>query len=198
MRSDRTSGALLTEPLTWEAYSDLDDSDDLKGVELVDGFLEEGEIPPRKHGRIVSRLVALLVAWLDQHGGGEVLSQDNRVRIAKRRVRKPDIFLVRKADLAVFERETLVSAPWLVVEVVTATKRDRTRDLVTKRVDYEAIGARHYWIIDPENDTLDALSIGSDGLFGEPVRFGPSDPVDGARFGLAGLRFETGDLGREY
>ena len=197
MGSVRSSGALASEPLTWEAYSELDDSDDLKGVELVDGLLEEGEVPTRKHGRIVSRLVALLVAWLDRHGGGEVLSQDNRVRIAKRRVRKPDVFLVRKRDAPLFERDTLVSAPWLVVEVVTATKRDRNRDRVAKRVDYESIGTRHYWIIDPESDALDALSLGPDRLFAEPVRFGPTDPVDGGRFDLEGLEFTTAELGRE-
>lgn len=175
----------------------LDESDEMRGVELVDGLLEEGEMPSRKHGRIVSRLVALLLTWLDRHGGGEVLSQDNRVRIARRRVRKPDVFLVRKHDRPVFESETLVSAPFLVVEVVTSTKRDRTRDRVTKRADYELIGARHYWIVDPETDTLEALSLGPDGLFGEPIVFGPTERVDGARFALEGLRFTPADLGRE-
>jgi hypothetical protein len=62
--------------LTWRDFARLDDRESLRGHELVDGLIEEGEVPSRKHGRIVSRLVAILLPWLDQNGGGELLSQE--------------------------------------------------------------------------------------------------------------------------
>ncbi|MGZ3420626.1 MAG: Uma2 family endonuclease [Polyangiales bacterium] len=181
--------------LTWRDFARLDDRESLRGHELVDGLIEEGEVPSRKHGRIVSRLVAILLAWLDQNGGGELLSQDNRVRIGSRRVRKPDVFLVRAADRPEFEDETLVSAPFLVVEVVTNTPRDETRDRVAKLADYESIGARSYWIVDPEADALDAYALGPDHLYGDARHFGPDEILDGAAFGLPGLRFSIRSLG---
>jgi len=104
----------------------------MRGVELVDGELEAGEVPAREHGRIVTRLIMLLGPWLERSGGGELLSQDNRVRIGPRRVRKPDLVLVRRADDPVFEEETLVSRPFIIVEIITKPARDEHRDRVTK------------------------------------------------------------------
>src|SRR5262245_60227108 len=108
----RNSAAARSLPalLTWDQFADVDHGEEMRGVELVDGVLEDGEATTRKHGRIVSRLVSLLLAWADIYGG-EVLSQENRVRIARRRVRKPDVFLVREIDRPRFERDTLVSPP---------------------------------------------------------------------------------------
>ena len=182
--------------LTWEDFAALDDEEELRGVELVDGVLEEGEVTTRKHGRIVSRLVSLLLAWVDAHGGGEILSQENRVRIGKRRVRKPDVFAVRASDKPRFDRETLISAPHLVVEILTHTRRDILRDRVTKLSDYESIGARHYWIVDPEGDTLEAYSLTRAGLYGPPRRYAGADLVRGDAFDMKGLRFRVRDLGR--
>lgn len=172
----------------------MDCGDAMKGAELVDGLIEEGEVTSRKHGRIITRLLSLLLAWLDAHGGGELLSQDNRVRISGRRVRKPDILLVRAADHPVFDEETLVSPPDLVIEVVTNTRCDEDRDRVAKVADYEAIGARTYWIIDPETDTLDVFLLDANGLYGEPRRYGPTELVDGAGLGFEGLCFRVAGL----
>jgi Uma2 family endonuclease len=180
---------------TWEQFAEIDEGEGMRGVELVDGILEGGEMPTRKHGRIVTRLVGLLLPWLDAHGGGELLTQENRVRITRRVVRKPDLFLVRAEDHPVFSHETLVSPPYLVVEVVTKTQRDEERDRITKRAEYEQISARGYWIIDPAEDTLEVLTLGADGLYGAPRRYGPKAVVEGGGIGFEGLRFRVGDLG---
>jgi Uma2 family endonuclease len=183
--------------LTWRQFAAFDDGEQMRGVELVDGELEEGEVPTRKHGRIITRLIMLLGPWLERNGGGELLSQDNRVRIAPRRVRKPDLVLVRRADAAVFDDETLVSPPFVIVEVITKTARDEHRDRVTKLADYETIGARHYWLIDPDSDRLEVFTIGADGLYGSPRVFEASDTFTGEAFGLDGLAFRPVDLGVE-
>jgi len=193
------AGVLLAVPrrlLTWRQFIALDEGEQMRGVELVDGELEEGEVPTRKHGRIVTRLIMLLGPWLEQHGGGELLSQDNRVRISPRRVRKPDLVLVRSADNPVFEDETLVSPPFLIVEVITKTARDEHRDRVTKLADYESLGAAQYWIIDPDVDRLEIYVL-ADGLFGAPRVFEAHDIVACDQLGLDGLAFRPGDLGTE-
>lgn len=182
--------------LTWSEFADIDDGDEMKGVELVDGLLEEGEVPTRKHGRIVTRLIMMLGDWLDGHGGGELLSQDNRVRIALRRVRKPDILLVTATDSPRFEKDTLVSPPTLLIEVITKRPRDERCDRVEKLADYEAIGARQYWLIDPELERLEIYALGEDGLYGPPRVYGAHDVVDGGEIGFEGLRFVVSDLAK--
>lgn len=182
--------------LTWRQFAAIDEGLEMRGVELVDGELEEGEVPTRKHGRIVTRLIMLLGPWLERSGGGELLSQDNRVRIGPRRVRKPDLVLVRRADDPVFEDETLVSPPFLLVEIITKTARDEHRDRVTKLADYEALGAKQYWLIDPDIDRLEVYTL-TDGLFGAPRIFEAEDVVIGDQLGLEGLTFRPATLGTE-
>lgn len=187
----------LPRRLSWREFAELDVGDAMRGVELVDGLLEEGEVPTRKHGRIISRLIARLGPAVERAGGGELLSQDNRVRIGPRRVRKPDVLLALRKDAPQFEDETLVSAPSLVVEVVTKTPRDEHRDRVSKLADYESIGARQYWIIDPELDRLEVYVLGPSSLFGESAVYGPNDEFDGAALGFDGLKFRMVDLGAD-
>lgn len=183
--------------LNWRQFAALDEGDDMRGVELVDGELEEGEVPTRKHGRVITKLIMLLGPWLERNGGGELLSQDNRVRIGARRVRKPDLVLVRRSDAPVFDCETLVSPPFILVEVVTKTARDEHRDRVTKLADYEVLGAQQYWIIDPELDRLEVYVLDADGLYGSPAVFEATDAVPGDALGLEGLTFRPSELGIE-
>jgi Uma2 family endonuclease len=183
--------------LTWRQFVAIDDGDEMHGVELVDGELEEGEVPSRKHGRIVTRLIMLHGPGLERNGGGELLTQDNRVLIGSRRVRKPDVVMVRKCDQPVFDDETLTSAPFLVIEVITKTPRDEHRDGVTKLADYESIGARQYWVIDPCSDRLEVFALGPDRLFEAPRVFEATDTADGDGLGVPGLTFRPGDLGAE-
>jgi Uma2 family endonuclease len=193
-----TSAAAATPPrLTWREFAAIDHGESMRGMELIDGVLEEGEVPTRKHGRLITRLIMVFGPWIEQHGGGELLSQDNRLRIAERRVRKPDLLLVMRGSSPIFDEDTLVSPPDLVVEVVTKTPRDEHRDRVAKLADYELVGARQYWIIDPELERLEIYALGSDGLYSDPHIYETTDRVDGAQHGFDGISFRVADLGRE-
>jgi Uma2 family endonuclease len=168
----------------------------MEGIELVDGFLEPGEVPSRKHGRILSRLAALVDGWLRGRGSSDQLLQGHRVRIGLRRVRKPDLLLVRASDNPVFVNDTLTSPPFLIVEVLTNLHWEERRDRIVKLSDYEALGVPRYWIVDPETDSLDAFALGPDGLYGESRRYGPDEDVPGDELGLPGLTLRVIELSR--
>jgi len=59
----------------------------------------------------------------------------------------------RRMDRAIWtglgrKPRTLEDVPTIAVEFVSDSSRDRNRDYVQKRQEYEAIGVREYWVID--------------------------------------------------
>lgn len=45
------------------------------------------------------------------------------------------------------------------MEVVGRGRRNRERDLVTKRKEYAKAGVREYWIVDPDKKTITVLTL---------------------------------------
>lgn len=114
--------------------------------ELVDGRLEEEEVPDPLHELTVSWLVHALRTWLGVQGF--VFTSDLKLVVRPRSGRKPDLS-VYLPGRAVPARGPLRTPPDIAVEVVTPTPRDERRDRVEKMDDYAAFGVRWYWIVDP-------------------------------------------------
>jgi Uma2 family endonuclease len=155
-----------TQRLDVEAWGALDD--DVDG-ELVDGLLEEEEVPSYVHEAVVSWLLGLLRDWLIPRGGF-VFGSDAKIAISRTRGRKADVIAWLPGSRPPARRSSVAKhPPDLVVEVVTATPRDQRRDRVEKRAEYAAIGVRHYWIVDPETRVVEMLDRGADGRFVEAL-----------------------------
>jgi Uma2 family endonuclease len=67
-----------------------------------------------------------------------------RIRVAKTRVRLPDVVV----DHARYRPQTLVEPPLLVIEVLSPT--DNEADMKQRIADYLAMGIKTVWVIDPE------------------------------------------------
>ncbi len=135
--------------------------------ELVDGRLEEEEVPTWAHEIVVSWLIRVLGAWVVPRGGF-VLGSETKLAVAPRRGRKPDVVVFFDAEGLPPRRSSAGRRPPdIVVEVVTATPRDARRDRVEKKPDYASLGVRQYWIVDPEARTLEVLERNEDGRFVE-------------------------------
>jgi Uma2 family endonuclease len=147
-------------PMSIEEWEAMDEDEP---GELVDGRLEEEEVPDNPHEVIVSLLVHLLWAWLLPRGDGLVLGSETKFALNKRRGRKPDISVffgaVPRSPGA--NREP----PDIMIEVVSPRPRDRRRDRVQKLHEYAAFGVRWYWLVDPEAQTLEVLRLGDDGHY---------------------------------
>jgi len=122
--------------------------DDVRG-ELVDGRLEEEEVPSDAHEVLVIWLGAVLARWAERRGGF-VFGSERKLLIGSRRGRKPDLTLLLGDD----------PAPRIVVEIITPTPRDARRDRVEKPDDYAKVGARFYWLVDPVMRTLEIFELG--------------------------------------
>lgn len=79
------------------------------------------------------------------------------IRFTSKRIREPDVFYMSEKR---FDRTgKYPTGADLVVEVVSGSKADRDRDLITKRKEYAKAGIKEYWIVDPKKTTIHVLTL---------------------------------------
>lgn len=129
--------------------------DDLR--ELIDGELREIDVATKQHEWVVTFLAAVLFNWA-RVNGGLVLSSGYKIRIDDRRGVMPDVQYFRKGhERTGGDRGLESGAPDLVVEVVSPTSV--RYDRVVKLRWYAQIRVPEYWIVDPEQRTLERLVL---------------------------------------
>ncbi len=147
--------------MTLDEWAALDE--DVEG-ELVDGALEEEEIPSVLHEVIVLWLGAILRAWARRRRG-LATSSEIKLAVGPRRGRKPDLAVFLPPYLPA-PSDTLVRVPpHFVVEIASPRPRDVRRDRVEKLADYARARARYYCIVDPQLRSLEVYELGRDNRY---------------------------------
>jgi Uma2 family endonuclease len=122
--------------------------------ELVGGELLHMSPAGGRHGRIIARLTAALVAFVGERRLGEVFDGQTGYRLtaAGGNVRSPDLSFVAAGRL---EHDVptgfLYLAPDLAVEVLSPN--DRAGDVAQKVAEYLSVGVRLLWLIDPDSSS---------------------------------------------
>jgi Uma2 family endonuclease len=150
---------------SWQDFIDLDDDD---RRELIDGELIEVEVPKRIHEHIVAQVIVFLGLWARERDSGRVLGSGYKVRITDKRGVMPDVQFYRKENRADLEQNDGLAKgrPDLVVEI--ASPSSRRYDRVKKLRWYAEIGVPEYWVIDPEERTVERLVLeGTEGSSGQ-------------------------------
>lgn len=137
------NGTLMT-PLEFDAATDWDEE---YSYELINGVLIVTPSPAAS----VRGPSDLLAQWLrnyrDNHPEGSTLNRtlpEHTLATGDNRRRADRVIwcgLNRNPDL-------VQDVPQIVIEMVSADRRDRERDYETKRSEYSQIGVREYWIMD--------------------------------------------------
>jgi Uma2 family endonuclease len=148
-------------PITLDEWALLDE--DVEG-ELVDGILEEEEMPSFRHEIIVAWLIVALHGWARARGG-HVASSETKIVVGPRRGRKPDVSVYVRGRIPGLEDALVRVAPYLVVEVTSPRPRDARRDRIDKLGDYARAGIRYYWIVDPQLRSLEVLELDRNGRY---------------------------------
>lgn len=161
--------------------------------ELVDGRLEEGEVPELAHEVLVAALCHLFRAWARPRGG-LVAGSGVKLAVAERRGRMPDVAVFLPGNLPP-GRGLLRVPPDIAVEIVSSTPRDARRDRVEKLNDYAAAAVRWYWIVDPDLRSVEILERGPDARYVHALAAtaGVIDPVPGCE----GLTLDLDELWAE-
>jgi len=159
--------AVQAKPMTveefWEQYAG-------KPYELVRGEIVEVTPTGISHGAVARRISALLGAFVDAHGLGEVVGAETGFWLASDTLRAPDCAYIaaeKMASLAEAERYAPF-APDLAVEVVSPG--DTASDIRDKVDLYRAAGTGLVWVIYPALRKVDvylpdgtAREVGAEG-----------------------------------
>jgi Uma2 family endonuclease len=141
--------------LTYEEWLTLPE---VEGVEeVVNGEIQK--IPPNKwnHTRIVEALARQFIAQLNPETTHVVTSVFGLVvRSEPLALRVPDLALFH-ADRVVERDGYIHSAPELVVEVLSPA--NTRSEHAGKLQDYESLGVPEVWVVSPEAQTVEVLSL---------------------------------------
>ena len=151
---------------------------DAEGVrgELIRGELSETMPAGHRHGKIITKLIVRLGAFIEPRELGTLVASDSGVWLERDpdTVREPDIAFISAekipldADIPGYAEEV----PDLVVEVVSPS--DRRAAINDKALMWLRYGARLVWVVRPDVRAVDVHREGS-----PVVALGENDTLDG-------------------
>jgi Uma2 family endonuclease len=144
--------------------------------EFVDGRLVEEEVPDYLHEVLVAWLARVLGDWAERVGA-IVGASEAKFTLSSNRGRKADL-TVYFAGRRPPPRGVITVPPDLAVEIVSPSPRDQRRDRVEKMDEYARFGIRFYWLVDPQQRTVDIYEQGVDGSYTRCVEAGSGSLQD--------------------
>lgn len=133
--------------------------DDPPGVrlELVNGEIAVSPSPRPEHSRPDRRLSYILLGHIIEHDLGELLGDVDTI-FGEYDVRRPDlIYYTRERQRLIQRGRALEYPPDLCVEIVSPASR--AIDRKDKFKQYAAARVPYYWILDPEDETIEAYRL---------------------------------------
>jgi Uma2 family endonuclease len=129
--------------------------DDYWTGEWVDGELELMSPVSNQHAQLQNWFIAVLGLFVEARQLGEIRGPEFAMRMPQpRRRRTPDVMFIATDRLSLLTKTYLAGPPDLVVEIVSP--ESLTRDWRTKHQEYEAFGVREYWIVDSQQEVVEA------------------------------------------
>ncbi len=138
--------------LTYEDYCAL--PNDGKRYEILEGELSVTPAPLIWHQEVLRNLVRVLDRYLEAHPIGKLLFAPVDVILSRTTIVQPDLVFVRTANYHLVTARAIEGPPDLVLEVLSPSTTETDR--VTKAQIYARSGVPHYWIVDPEGESLQA------------------------------------------
>ena len=139
--------------------------------ELFDGFIKlMTPSPSRSHQRISSNLHGIFWGFL-RDKQCEVYHAPSDVRLPKGKqaktdkqiytVLQPDVYVI--CDLSKMDERGCLGAPDLVIEIISP--KNSQRDTRDKFAIYQEHGVREYWIVSPNDETVNVFVLDEKGKF---------------------------------
>jgi Uma2 family endonuclease len=141
--------------LTYDDYRDL--PNDRNRYEILDGELSVTPAPSTKHQRISGRLYLILAQHVLANQLGDVYAAPTDLILAPTTVVQPDLIFIGNDRRGIVTERAIEGPPTLVVEILSAATRRTDRQ--TKAQLYAKHGVLHYWLIDPDLQSVEAYEL---------------------------------------
>lgn len=137
-------------------------------AQVVNGIIYVSPPTSPYHQRLVYSLTSRLGRHIDSRRLGEVLPVDTGVYLEGKRYMMPDFVFIAKDNYQVkFLSKGILGPPDLIIEVLSPGTRNK--DKTTKKVFFEVLGVREYWMVDPE--TKDSVGyLLEHGRYSDPLQ----------------------------
>jgi len=139
--------------LTVRSYMSIPEGDD-KRYELIDGELILAPSPVTQH----QNLLRALNEFVESQNLGELFYAPMDVVLSDHDVFQPEISFNSNNRLHIIGDRNIQGSPDLVIEILSPSTKTRDRDI--KLEQYLRFGVRGYWLIDPQERTLEVLKAG--------------------------------------
>ena len=140
---------------TYEAYAAL--TADGECYEIVQGVLVMSPSPEFIHQKFVTRLTMYLGQTIILNHLGEVITSPFDVVLAPQEVYQPDIVVLLNKHLERLQKQCVMGAPDLVVEVISPSSK--LYDRVNKHMVYEKAGIPEYWLVNPRQQIIELFAL---------------------------------------
>ncbi|MBC7105760.1 MAG: Uma2 family endonuclease [Firmicutes bacterium] len=130
--------------------------------QLIGGELILTPAPTTFHQIVSMRLENMLVNFVTERGLGLVLDAPVDVYLEEKETYQPDIIFISRDRLDIVEKARVNGAPDLVVEILSPSTA--YYDMKKKARVYARHGVREYWLVDPEERSIEVYR-GHEGRF---------------------------------
>ena len=143
------------------SYQDYLHMPEDKRYELVEGEFFMVPSPNESHQHISGELGFILQSFVKRNKSGSIYYAPFDVVFSEEDVVQPDIVFVSKERRDIITKNNIKGAPDLLIEILSPKISYRDREI--KRKLYFKYGVKEYWIVDPEEQNIEILSIAEDG-----------------------------------
>jgi len=148
--------------MTYEDYCSLPEEPGVR-FEVLEGFLVKEPSATVSHQRVSRRLQRMLEDYFfATDPAGEVFDAPLDLTLGKYTVVQPDLFYVSSQQREQVLHARVDGAPTLVVEILSPSSG--RKDRLQKMRIYQNAGVAHYWIVDPEEKTMECYCL-NDGVY---------------------------------
>lgn len=130
--------------------------------ELIDGDFFMVPAPATYHQRVSAKIQYRLTRYVEDHDLGVVFNAPTDVVFSDEDVIQPDLFFISHERKGIIKPENIRGAPDLVIEILSPSTAER--DLVVKKRLYAKFAVHEYWIVSPEQKTIEVMSWSEEGF----------------------------------
>lgn len=141
--------------LTYDDYCLM--PNDRNRYEILDGELSVTPAPGTTHQKISGHLYRILANHVVANQLGEVYAAPTDLILAPTTVVQPDLIFISNDRRHIITQRAIEGSPNLLIEILSPTTH--RMDRLTKAQLYAKHQVPHYWVVDPDQRTVEAYEL---------------------------------------